>query len=89
MKCLISRSKLKSLNQHYLEESGNMLVGKIVNNDVILWGKECRGTHLFNNPTRSCEVHTTYIYWHKAVAHCSHDLMKFLNVFSDGYLIPS
>jgi sulfatase maturation enzyme AslB (radical SAM superfamily) len=66
-----------------------MLVGKIINNEVILWVKECLRTHLFNIPTRTLEAHTTYIFWHKALGHSSHHLIKYVNAFSDGDLILS
>jgi hypothetical protein len=89
MKSLFSWSKLKYLNQHYLEDLRDMLVRKIVNNEVILWAKECLRTHLFNILTTSLEAYTTYIFWHKALGHPSHDLMKYVNVFSDGDLILS
>jgi hypothetical protein len=36
MKSFFSWSKLKSINQHYLEDHGDMLVRKIVNDEVIL-----------------------------------------------------
>jgi hypothetical protein len=36
MKSLFSWSKLKFLNQHYLEDRGDMLVRKIINDEVIL-----------------------------------------------------
>jgi hypothetical protein len=58
MKSLFSWSKLKSLNQHCLEDCRNMLVCKIVNNEVILWVKEYPYTHLFNILTRILEAHT-------------------------------
>jgi hypothetical protein len=89
MKSLFSWSKFKSLNQHYLEDRGNILVRKLVNNNVILWAKECLHTHLFNIPTRTLEAHMTYTFWHKALRYPSHDLMRFVNVFSDGDLILS
>jgi hypothetical protein len=89
MKSLFSWSKLKFLNQHYLEDREDMLVRKIVNNEVILWAKECPRTHLFNIPTRTLEAHITYTFWHKALGYPSYDLMKYVNMFSDGDLIPS
>jgi hypothetical protein len=89
MKCLFSWPKLKSLNQLYFEDRGDMLIRKIVNNEVILWAKECLHTHLFNIPTRTLEAHTTYTFWHKALGYPSHDLMKYVNVFCDDDLIPS
>jgi hypothetical protein len=46
MKSRFSWSKLKSLNQYYLEDHGDMLVRKIVKNKVILWAKESLRTHL-------------------------------------------
>jgi hypothetical protein len=66
-----------------------MLVQNIVNNEVILWANECPGTHFFNIPTRTLEAYTTYTFWHEALGHPSHDLMKYVNVFSDGELFPS
>jgi hypothetical protein len=89
MKSVFSWSKLKSLNQHYLEDRRDMWVRKIVNNEVILWAKECLCTHLFNIPTRTLEAHTTYTFWHKALRYSSPDLMNYVNVFSDGDLILS
>jgi hypothetical protein len=89
MKSLFSWSKLESLNQHYLDDHGDMLLGTIVNNEVILWAKEYSRTHLFNIPTRTLEAHTTYTFWHKALRHPSHDLIKYVNMFSDADLIPS
>jgi hypothetical protein len=89
MKSLFSWSKLKSLNQHYLEEFGDMMVYKIVNNELILCAKECPRTQLFNIPIRTLDAHPTYTFWHKALGHASHDLMKYVNVFSDSDLIIS
>jgi hypothetical protein len=89
MKFLFSWSKLQSLNQHYIEDHGDMLVRKIVNNEVILWAKESLRTHLFNIPTRTLEVHTIYTFWYKALGHPSYDLMTYVNIFSDSDLIPS
>jgi hypothetical protein len=66
-----------------------MLVHKIVNDEVILWARECPCTHLYNIPTRTFEAHMTYTFWYKALRHPSHDLMKYVNMFSDGDLIPS
>jgi hypothetical protein len=76
MKSLFSWSKLKSLNQHYLEDCGDLLVLKIVNNKMILWAKECQRTHLFNIPSRTLEAHITFTFWHKAFGYPSHDLMN-------------
>jgi hypothetical protein len=89
MKSLLSWSKLKSLNQHYLEDYGDMLVRKIVNDEVILSAMECPHTHLFNILTRTLEVHTTYTFWHKALRYPSNDLMRYVNVVSDSDFIPS
>jgi hypothetical protein len=41
IKSLFSWSKLKSLNQHYLKDRKNILVHNIINDEVILWLKEC------------------------------------------------
>jgi hypothetical protein len=89
MKSFFSWSKLKSLNQHYIEDHGDMLVHMIVNNEVILWPREYLYTYLFNIPTRTLVVHTTYTFWHKALRHPSYNLMKYVNVYSDGDLILS
>jgi hypothetical protein len=89
MKSLCSWSKLKFLNQHYLDDPGDMLVPKIVKNEMILWAKECSRTYLFNIPIRTLEAYTPYTFLYKALRHPSHDLMKYVNVFSDGDLIPS
>jgi hypothetical protein len=89
MESLFSWSKLKSLNQYYLKDRGDMLVCKIVNNEMILWVKECLCTHLFNIPTRTLEAHTIFTFWYKALGYSSHDLMKYVNVFSDGDCILS
>jgi hypothetical protein len=75
MKSLFSWSKLKFLNQHYVEDYGDKLVYKIISVNVILWARECPQTHWFNNPTRIFEVHITYIFWHTALGHPSHDLL--------------
>jgi hypothetical protein len=61
-KSLFSWSKLQCLNQHYLEDHGNILVHKTVNDEVILWARECPRTHLFNIPTRPLKVHLTYTF---------------------------
>jgi hypothetical protein len=89
MKTLFSWSKLKSYNQHYLEDHRDMFVCKIVNNEVILWVRECPHTHLFNIPIRTLDAHMIYTFWHKALRHASHNLMKYGNVYSDSDLIPS
>jgi hypothetical protein len=86
IKSLFSWSKLKSLNQYYLDDCGDMLVCKIVNNELILWVKECQRTHLFNILKKILETHTTYIFWHTALGYPSHELMKYVNVFFDGDL---
>jgi hypothetical protein len=89
MKSLFSWSKLKCLNQYYLEDRGDILVRKIVYNEVILGAKECPRTHMFNIPSRTLEGHTTYTFWHKALGYPSHDLMKHVNIFSDSDGIPA
>jgi hypothetical protein len=89
MKYLISESKLKSCNQYYLEEHGNILVCRIVNDEVVLWVRECPCTDLVNILTRMLKAHTTYTFWYKALRYPSHDLMKYDNVFSESDLIPS
>jgi hypothetical protein len=88
-KSLFSWSKLKSLNQYYLKDRGDMLVYKSVKNEVILWAKECLRTQLFIISTRTLETPRTYIFWHKALGYPSHDLMRYINVLPDGDLIPS
>jgi hypothetical protein len=88
-KSLFSWSKLKSLNQHYLEDCADMLVRKIVHNEVILWATEYLRTHLLNIPTITLKAYSTYTFWYKALGYPSHDLMKYVNMFSDGDLIPS
>jgi hypothetical protein len=62
MKSLFSWSKLKFLNQHYLENCRDILVHKIVNDEVILGAREYPHTHLFNISSRTLEVHTTYTF---------------------------
>jgi hypothetical protein len=89
MKSFFSWSKLKFLKLHYLEDHGDILVHKNVNDEVILWKTECLHTHLFNIPTRILEAHMTSIFWHEALGHHSHDLMKYFNMFSDSDLILS
>jgi hypothetical protein len=89
MKLLFSWSKLKFFNQHYLENRGNMLVRKILNDKVILWARECPCTHLFNIPTKSLEAYKIYTFWHKALRHPSYHLIKYVNMFSDSNLISS
>jgi hypothetical protein len=66
-----------------------MLDHKIVNDRVILWVRDCPHTHLFNIPTRTLEADTTYTFWHKAIGHSSHDLIKYVKVFPDSDLILS
>jgi hypothetical protein len=66
-----------------------MLVHKIMNDEVILWARECPRTYLFIIPTRTLKAYTTYSFWHKALGQPSHDLIKYINVFSDGDLILS
>jgi hypothetical protein len=60
-----------------------------MNDKVIRWGREYQCTQLCNIPTRTLEAHMIYIFWHKALRYPSHALMKYINVFSDGDLIPS
>jgi hypothetical protein len=89
MKSLFSWSKLKTLNQCYLEDRGDMLVHKIVNNEVILRAKKYPRTPLFKIPTRTLEAHITYTLWHKALRHPRYDLMNYGNLISESDLIPS
>jgi hypothetical protein len=89
MKYLFPWSKLKSLNQYYFEYHGDILVRKIVNNEVILWAKEWPHTHLFNILTRTLEAQTTFTFGHKTLGYPTHDLMTYVNVFSDDVLIPA
>jgi hypothetical protein len=87
MKSLFSWSKLKSHNQYYLNNYRDILVCKIVNDKVILGARECPCTHLCNISTRTLEAYTIYTFWYIALGYPSHDLMKYINVFSDGNLI--
>jgi hypothetical protein len=89
MKSLFSWSKLKSFNQHYLEDGGTLLVYKIVNDKVILWVRQCLRAYLCNISTRSLEAHTTYTFWYKAIRHPSHYLMMYIKIIYDGDHIPS
>jgi hypothetical protein len=84
MKSRVSWSKLKSLNQHYFEDRGDMFVNKIVNDKVILWGRGCLRTHLFNISIRPLKAHITYTFWHKGLEYPSYDLIKYVNMISDG-----
>jgi hypothetical protein len=57
-----SWAKLKSVNEHFREDRGNILVRKIMNDKVIFWTRECPCTHLFNIPTKSLKVHLIYTF---------------------------
>jgi hypothetical protein len=89
IKSLFSGSKLKFLNQHYLEDCGNILVRKVVNDEVIVWARECVRTHLYNISTRTLKAHIIYTFWHKTLRYPYLDLIKYINVFSNGDLILS
>jgi hypothetical protein len=89
MKSLFSWSKLKSLNQHYYENHRDMFIYKILNNELIPKAMKSPCTHLFNIPTKTLEIYMTYTFLYKALRHPSHDLMKYIDMFSDRDLILS
>jgi hypothetical protein len=66
-----------------------MLVRNIVNDEVILEARECPRTHFYTILTKALEVHTIYTLWQQALRLPSHDLMKYVNIVSNGDLIPS
>jgi hypothetical protein len=66
-----------------------MLVRKTVNDKLILLAKKCLCIYLFNIAQKTLEVHTTYIFWYKALGYLRRDLNTDVNVFSDGDLILS
>jgi hypothetical protein len=66
-----------------------MLIYKIMNNKVILWVKEYPNTYLFDIPTKIHEAHAIYKFWYMALRYPSHDLMRYVNIFSDSNLIQS
>jgi hypothetical protein len=89
MKALFSWSALKKRGRYYMEANGQMFIRKFVNDEIVLWAPKDPDTHLFNIPIKMLSAHTTFTFWHKALGHHSHDVMRYLDVFSDGNQVPS
>jgi hypothetical protein len=89
IKALFSWSALKKRGRYYMEDKGQMFIRKFVNDEIVLWAREDPDIHLFNIPIKMLSAHTTFNFWHKALGHPSHDVMRYLDVFSDGNQVPS
>jgi hypothetical protein len=89
VKYLFFWSRLRLFNQYYLDDHEEMLLCKILNNKVIHCVTKYLLSDLYNLLTKTREVHIIYTIRYKACGHPNHDLIKYIDVFSDGDLILS